>query len=271
MLILLLPAPLRAVLADPLYRWEARRYWTRRRYALVSGALLAWWAMLLVSAWQAAIYMTASDRQLLTLLVLFAALARLPLLVVSAMGAALSIAPDKASRRLEQFVLSPMAPWRFCMARVAGRLKGIFVLWVCMGGLLFLVAVAGWAVWAPPDSPGWLAVALVAVAALQVDSAGTILGDAALAAHFSAKAGNGAVAVAETFVAAFILIPLVFAGMLAFAVYGGILGLAGQGAPLVLWVLVLALLRLAVLSIALRAYPDDARQSVEKLFLQPED
>jgi hypothetical protein len=119
--------PLRAVLGDPFCRYEARRYWTWRRYAWLCLALVVWvellWTWLVLGTNLFGGYV--DEEEAVALLVLLHLLGRAPLSFEASTGAALCIAPEKSSGQIEQFVLTPVDPWRFCLARMAGRLRGL--------------------------------------------------------------------------------------------------------------------------------------------------
>ncbi|HOX08979.1 MAG TPA: hypothetical protein PK280_21465, partial [Planctomycetota bacterium] len=114
------------LLADPLYRYEARRHWTPARYIATTAVLLVWTG--LVAYWLAAVALGGGGPDFPVMFTLWLALlGRAPLTYMASTGAALCIAPERASGQLEQFLLTPVDSWRFCLARLAGRLKGLLV------------------------------------------------------------------------------------------------------------------------------------------------
>jgi hypothetical protein len=270
-----LAARLRTILADPFYRYEARRYWSPQRYAGTAAFMLGWWALLalLALAAERAGFVRADGLgPLAAWTLVFCVLGRVPLSVAAAAGAALCIAPEKAYGQLEQFVLTPIDPWRFCLARIGGRLRGVFWLWLAMGAV-FAVGAAG--VWAAQGAPGGvpgLLLLLIVVAATQLDCAGMILADAALGMHFSAKAHSPTVAMVQTLVVCFVVAPVAFT-MIMFQVGGAVfvpMVSAGMGnAEALFWLLAVVLVRLGIAGVTARYFPDDARKSMEKAFYEP--
>jgi len=198
---------LRYVLRDPLCRCEARRYWTWRRYAWCGGFMAAWaggitlWAGLAWGRW------SAYPQPVEDLLVAVAAfwLLTLPLDLVAGTAGALSIAPERESGQLEQMILTPVEPGRFCRARLAARLKGVLALWALTGPLLAGCAVFAWKCWLVSDdqvawfAAAWAVMYLMCPAMLAV---GTATG-----MRYSATARSTALAAARTYPVVLLVLP----------------------------------------------------------------
>jgi len=299
-------AGLRAVLRDPLYRWEVRRYWTWPWYALL---LIAVAALTALAGWDLrdrgsvldegylvyAFYPAPTTVQSIfvnlprafpaaALLSLFV---RLPLALAAAVGGALAIAPERASGRFEQLVLTPLDPWRFCLARYFGRLTGLLPLWLAAGVLL---AVA-WSLMVPgltsdymrfggrlPSDPEEIRRSTCFLVAMHVDMAAMLLVCAAVGLRFSATSRSAASAVAKTCLACFILLPVFMA--VAAATGAGLIscaGLAWLGEKLSLWtdssllrLILAAPIRLACGGLAVWISLRDARRAVTTAFYDPE-
>jgi hypothetical protein len=133
--------------ADPLYRWEVRRYWTWRRYswivlvivglgAIALGCVLWIFTRTMKMALTSA-YVGLPDLTVGQVLMIcgasVASMARFPLCILAVIGAALAVAPERRTGQIEQFVLTPVDPWRFAVARMAGRFRGLFLIWLGVG------------------------------------------------------------------------------------------------------------------------------------------
>jgi hypothetical protein len=266
------------VLADPLYRWEVRRYWTRRRYAWVAGALLAWWV--LAAAWMLS-NMEGLGHDLdeaMAASVGLAVLGRFPLELLAAIGGALAMVPERSSGELEQLVLTPLDPWRLCWARYVGRMGGIMLLWALAG----VVLLVGWPVvlialfagsGSTPDIPAlsWLLMALV-LAALHLDWGLMLLIDGANGLRFSATARSTASAVARSLLRSFLTMPFMMAvAMLSGQVVGMTLGLVfGLKEPSWLWIAGPIVFRLGLGVLLLRDDLAYARHGTGRIFFEPE-
>jgi hypothetical protein len=275
-------ARFRAIRADPLYRYEVRRCWTPRRYIGLGLALAVCWAAVGLCIYLATDgFDTVFIDELVWLAVWPLLLGRIPLSFLAATGGALSIAPERSAGQFEQVVLSPVDPWRFCQARLFGRLHGLLLVWLA----LILPVVLLWP---------WLMARLLLVnngsdlmvvtwvfpamaVFVHLDLLAMLMVDAATGLRYSAECRSTAGAVFKTYAASFVVIPLaVTLGALAI---GGGLGvvvvdklmyymLNGQ-----YWCLALpcAIFVRAVLDAwALRSAFRDLRRAAVKVFADPE-
>ena len=260
------------LLRDPLYRYEARRYWTARRYAGAAVLLLGWWGVL---GW---VYFEelrdlateADPEEMVGMVAWFSLICRMPLSFLAATGAALSVVPDRVSGQLEQFVLTPIDPWRFCLARWAGRLRGLFPFWVCMGAALLVVLLS-----LPAARTVSGAVLLVLLLAAQVDLAMMLMVDAALGMRFSCASRSTTEALVRTYLTAFLGVPF-FMTMGVLAIFLLLVTVAAflfdisysahVGITMCLAVLVI---RLALGAVVLWGVLHDMRRAVEKAFFRP--
>jgi hypothetical protein len=262
-------AELRAALRHPLYRYEARHYWSWGRYEVLGGILVTWWAVLAVVGGLGGLLPTNDAGECALSLAALAVLGRLPLRAAAAGGAALCIAPEKASGQLEQFVLTPIDPWQFCLARMFGRLRGIFMLWALMGAALVLAAFILWTRLGPQDRDADGLFLLAVVVAMQVDSAGMILADAALGMYFSAKERSTVSAVARTLAVCFVVSPLAppFEIMVVADVAGPLLynPFSSSGQDMI----VMGAVHVLVAGLTAYFFPSDSRKSMEQTFYQP--
>ena len=199
-------AGLRAVLRDPLYRWEVRRYWTGRRRALTAIGLTIWGA-----AWCWWFFSGYFVRHSMFSMCLLLLAWRPPLEFLAAAGAALSIAPEKHLPQFEHFRLTTLDPRRFFMARYWGRLQGLGLYWRVLGLLLLALVIAGRINLGWSNDPDSLilsrSVAFLAVAAFHAELWVMLLTDAAVGLFFSATSRSASAALASTGLFSFAVIP----------------------------------------------------------------
>jgi hypothetical protein len=276
---------LRSILADPLYRWEVRRYWTWRCWVLTCFLLAACWLLIAYLALAVAEMLDVyreepggvfGSRFMLGSLLFLPLILRLPLGLMAVFGGALSVVTDKGSGALENFILTSVEPWRFGRALLWGRLTGLLLIWIAIG----LPFCLGWPLLFPlldklGASRPWLTL-LVAVV-LQVDLGLMLLAGAATGLRYSITSSKLAGALGSASLVSTVLMPVVAwtgAGLLAGATGG--LGKSLFGAAplesmpgvnfyvvLVVWHCVLALL---IAGAAFR----EARSAVDLLFLGSE-
>jgi hypothetical protein len=272
-------AGLRRALRDPIGRWEARRYWTWRRLTVCGGFLLAWaggmalWAVLARGIWSPG---PQPVEEIMAIVFAFYWLT-LPLTFMAGTAGALSIAPERDSGVLEQIVLTPVDPGRFCRARLAGRVKGVLALWLFAGPVLAGCAALVWKGGLVYDSQAtelavaWGALYLICPAMLTV---GTAVG-----MRCSATSPSTAVAVARTYPVVLLIVP---AAMLwgVFAISAIVAGCAG-GLVTVALQLPGTAVGIAVGGAALTAFPawfavvsvrkslSEAAAAMDKVFYSP--
>ncbi len=269
---------LAGLLRDPLYRYEARRYWTARRYAGAAALLLGWWAVLLWYVFEDRGGFPSGDNpgDMVAIVAGCSILGRMPLSYLAATGAALSIVPERVSGQLEQFVLTPVEPWRFCLARWAGRLRGLFPFWLCTGGGLLVVALC---LSARSSAAGGGLLVLLVVAA-QIDLAAMLMVDAAVGMRFTSTCRTTPPALIKTFLTSFVLVPFsmyvaaLAGGALAGIVAQRVFGLGGGpyywgGAAAFISVLCGVLVRLGLGAVAVFVSLRDARRAIDKVFYRP--
>jgi heme/copper-type cytochrome/quinol oxidase subunit 2 len=219
------PRGLRSILADPLYRWEVRRYWTWRRYLWTALAILALSAVVVAYvlwtyyARARGIQTKASpDWSAGQILMLcgssVASVARVPLCVLAAVGAALAVAPERRSGQIEQLVLTPIEPWRFALARMAGRFRGLFLIWLAVGavlaGALALLAACGLpALRGGGLAPQALGLRILGSGLSHLDLGLMLILDTAVGLGFSASSKSTAGAVAKACLVSLLLLPVV--------------------------------------------------------------
>ena len=275
------------LLADPLYRYEARRYWTWKRYLWTALLLLLWLAGVCayfhdLTRW-AMFRGNLSVEETARLAVMFALFGRAPLSFVASTGAALCIVPEKVSGQLEQFILTPVDSWRFCLARLAGRLKGLYHFWMAMAwvtcaALPLAVGLFGRA--AGVTELGPVLVALLVGVAVQVDLAAMLTVDAAVGMRFTATCRSTPAALIKTYLTNFVLTPIsMWIGAAAAFGAGMVVSqrILGMGSPwlgspttLTCGFLLAVLVRLGLGALAVRVALRDARNAIGKTFYQPE-
>ncbi|HOX08977.1 MAG TPA: hypothetical protein PK280_21455 [Planctomycetota bacterium] len=214
-------AALRAVFRDPIYRWEARRYWTWRRYLWIALALLAFAALgggcIAWSVWlatQAAPGQAADFTDIPGLVTIFglyaASTARYPLCFAASLAGSLLFVPERLSGQLEQFVLTPVSPNRFVAARIAGRLRGLLLFWLATCAILG-VTILGMAVYGLPalmeERGASLTIANTLVT--QLDLGLLLVLDLVVGACYSARARSTAGAVAMSLLMSFLVLPII--------------------------------------------------------------
>jgi len=274
--------PLRA---DPLYHYEARRHWTPKRYAVTALALVLWMAA--VAFWLAHDIFAGQGRDFAMMFTVWLALlGRMPLSFAASTGAALCIVPERVSGQLEQFILTPVDSWRFCLARLAGRLKGLLVIGCCVMPVLLAIAVLAalefWLrqpnTWGPPRTWGAADLFLPAliIAFGLVDLAAMLLVDAAVGMRFTATSAHTAVALTKTYLVNFLLTPAsMFLGAMmgSFAAMIVIRGMADRSETpaMLLFCTATLLARLGLAAIAVRLALRDARVAIQKTFYEPGD
>jgi hypothetical protein len=258
------------VLADPLYRYEARRYWTPGRYLAVGLALAPFLAAVAYVLYGYAFPYHGRDFPLVYTMWLLL-LARGPLTFVASTGAALCIAPEKVSGQLEQFILTPVDSWRFCLARLAGRLKGLMVIWAILGGL----ALLAWPAVAEglSERPDPVLPCLAVVLGMHLDLAVMLTVDAAVGMRFTATCRSTPAALVKTYLTNFVLTPVaMFSGAMA----GGLVGMTfarlafGWYESLFVFGLFAFAARLGLGALAVRVALRDARNAIRKTFYEPE-
>ncbi len=263
---------------DPLYRWEVRRHWTPRRYAA--------WVVLALACWALAAVFVLGTRwrgpgEIVGAGLLIAFLGRFPLEFLAVLGGALAIVPERSSGEFEQLVLTPLDPWRFCLARYVARMKGVAVLWL-LAGLILLTVWLPVVLAASAGSYGrvsidghwpWTVIAPSILAAMYVDWGLVLLIDGASGLRFSAAANSAASAVSRAMLRSFLTLPLVLAmAAISGQLIGMMLGiLLGLEEPYWLWVAGAAFFRLWLGLVILRDDLARARRGTERLFLEPED
>jgi hypothetical protein len=217
------------LLADPLYRWEVRRYWAWRRYVwgllLLAAVILVWCgAEYLVEAsasgpgvpsgpslsWRATAFAYADY---------FYDHARVALCLLGALTGALMLAPEKASGLLDQFKLTTMDPWRLALARYLAGLRPLFVAWLLVGNVLLAVTCfaigenvphgMGQQLW--PILDGETARQYLAALALKHLELAILVGlCAAVGLRFSASSPSTPAALLKTGLVCLLLLPLPF-------------------------------------------------------------
>jgi hypothetical protein len=272
---------------DPLYRYEARRHWTPKRYALTALALVVWMAA--VAFWLAGDMLAGEGRDFAMMFTVWLALlGRMPLTFVASTGAALCIAPERSSGQLEQFILTPVDSWRFCLARLAGRLRGLLVIGLCLMpvllGIAVLIALDSWRMqpqsWGPLRTwgTGDLFLPAVIIAFGLIDLPAMLLVDAAVGMRFTAASSHTALALVKTYLVNFLLTPAsmflgaslgFFAGLILVRMLGG--GNGGGSDALAMTVVGITTLatRLGLAAIAVRLALRDARVAIQKTFYEP--
>jgi hypothetical protein len=220
------------LLADPLYRWEVRRYWTWRRYLGTALAVLALWplAALGAVAFATTVGVPGSPGGWVIFLVVLSLLGRLPLSFAASTGAALAIVSERVSSQLEQLVMTPVDSWRFCLARYFGRLRGLAPYWLA-GGVCYLAFLL--VLDSTLDEPigmGSVLLVLGMAVAMHLDAAVMIGVDAAVGMHFTATARSTPAALIKTYLLNFALIPFIMVGLpIACANYVQVLVTPGWG------------------------------------------
>ena len=272
------------LLADPLYRYEARRHWTPGRYAVVAVLLVLWTA--LVAGWLWGQIGSLRDwREVAFLTMWLVLLCRVPLGFFASTGAALCIVPERVSGQIEQFVLTPVDSWRFCLARLAGRLKGLMVVGACVvpvaviGALVVLLRLDEHAgrTGEPADATATVVVPLLVILLGQLDLAAMLVVDAAVGMRFTATSGNAPMALIRTYLANFVLTPVaMFTGAMAAGCVAVVVTQSSSFEDQYFWRMVAAAVgavgcRMALGAWAIRLALRDARVAIHKTFYQPED
>jgi hypothetical protein len=217
------------------------------------------------------------------LAVMFALFGRAPLSFVASTGAALCIVPEKVSGQLEQFILTPVDSWRFCLARLAGRLKGLYRFWMMMAWLTCAalpLAVGLFGEAAGVTELGPVLVALLVGVAVQVDLAAMLTVDAAVGLRFTATCRSTPAALIKTYRTNFVLTPIsMWIGAAAAFGAGMVVSqrILGMGSPwlgspttLTCGFLLAVLVRLGLGALAVKVALRDARNAIRKTFYQPE-
>jgi hypothetical protein len=260
---------------DPLYRYEARRHWTWRRYLGLGLVLAAWVIFVPNRLVERFVPYPLSDFELAWMLLL----SRAPLSFVASTGAALCIVPERVSGQLEQFILTPVDSWRFCLARLAGRLRGLMLVWlgvllVPVGMLLGACMISGRQLLTGGDGnfAGRFLPLFLVFLALHLDLAAMLVVDAAVGMRFSATSSSATAALVKTYLTNFVLTPLAMYVCAAMAGLGGAL-CCGEMWPfnLVAFGVCALVVRLWLAALAVRASLRDARRAMDRTFYQPED
>jgi len=223
---------------DPVYRWEVRRFWTRRWWIIATLVVLGGAGLLAsLSVFQrvmmlAAVGGTVSADSgppwwgiLLSAVATLPGSSRLPLTLLAVIAGALAIAPERESGQLEQFVLTPIDPWRLGRARYAARMRGLVLLFLVLGciGLaaVFLAAVTGDIAWfpVPGQMPGtvrgtWSNVSASSywggmVSLHCADLLVTLLLDGAIGLAFSSRMRSTGAAVGLALLFSFVVVPFI--------------------------------------------------------------
>ncbi len=265
---------LRDLFRDPLYRWEARRYWTWRRYLSVSLFMLIWVAagsmpavMELLDIAGYGIAPWVFFMRWLGSSALVHASWRVVLCLLAIVAGATAIAPEKVSGHFEQFLLTPVEPRRYALTRLAGRLRGFFVIWLALWPLVLAAAPVGARIItaggiAPDSDMVWIGFAFMVL--LHLDLLILITMDAAVGLRFSSTSGRTVWALLKSLLVCFLLVPAVtgFGALLA-SVQG-----ADRGTPAAV---PLAMVTAHMVLAALIAYLclKQTERAVEKAFYQP--
>jgi hypothetical protein len=268
------PADPRSLFADPLYRYEARRYWNWRRYLGTVVALAAWWPVV-IGYFLFGPYGVREGEDVVAAVCWFSIVGRAPLNYLAATAGALAIVPEKVSGQLEQFILTPVDPWRFCLARMAGRLRGLFFFW----GLYALGFALAWPIITASvvrgAGAGTYSTVMTVVVASMVDLAAMLVVDAAVGMRFTSTSSRTSAALVKTYLTSFLLLPLAMfvwaaAGMAVGALIADrFLDLYGE-ARFAAGIVAAVVFRLGLGAIAVRLALRDARRAVGATFYRPE-
>ncbi|HOX08978.1 MAG TPA: hypothetical protein PK280_21460 [Planctomycetota bacterium] len=268
------------LLADPLYRWEVRRYWTWRRYAAVAGAAVAGCVMaaLVVIGSLKRPYWDLDTALAASASALFALICRIPLEFTAVLGGALSVVPERSTGEFEQFMLTPLDPWRLARARYFARVQGTLRVWVLVGlplivlwpGALLLSSKAG-----PGNALGttwrtWLTLCLV-LGIMHLDWGLMLLVDGANGLRFSTTAKGVPSAVVQSLLRSFLTIPLMLAIAAASGMIMGMLAglMIGWTKPSWLWVAGAILFRMGMGLVILTDDLSRSRRGTERICFQP--
>jgi len=267
---------LRDLFHDPLYRWEVRRYWTRGRRLLSLLLLGGWWSLTYYVTERAGWYDGNFEvREVVLILAGVSLLSRGALSFLAATGAALSVVPEKASGQLEQFVLTPVDPWRFCLARYLGRLRGLLLPWVLTAGALAWGVLFAWLDDTGAETPARLVIPLLVILAAQVDLAMMLTVDAALGMRFSCASRSTVEALARTYWTAFLVVPFFMTmGVLAIflllvTVAAFLFDISYSAHVEITMCLAVLVIRLALGTLVVWGVLHDVRRAVEKTFFRP--
>ncbi len=267
---------LAGLLRDPLYRWEVRRYWTRGRRLLSLLLVGGWWSLTYYVTERAGWYDGHFEvREVVLILAGVSLLSRGALSFLAATGAALSIVPERVSGQLEQFVLTPVDPWRFCLARCLGRLRGLLLPWALTAGALACGVLFAWVDDTGAEDPALLVMPLLMILAAQVDLTMMLMVDAAVGMRFSCSSPSTAEALAVTYVLAFLGVPfLMTIGVLGISflfvmVASGLFGFSDSAHMEIAGCLAVLVIRLALGAVVVWGVLRDARRAVDGVFFQP--
>jgi hypothetical protein len=269
---------------DPFYRYEARRYWRESRYVW-TGLFMFFWAAggtaLLLANFRARSWWgpTGSLMEWLGGVVLVHISWRAVLGLFALVAGATAIAPERASGHLEQFVLTPIEPRHYALARYAARLKGFFVIWLVLSlalGGLFIYGVClcsverkasyhGYITW-EPLSVGTISLSGLFLLLLHLDMFLWVMMNAALGFRFSSTSRATVWALVKAVPIAFVVVPLV-TGIGALA--GSVQGLDAESPAMVLvaGVITNTILALLIMYLCLK----QAERAIEKAFFRPEE
>jgi hypothetical protein len=264
------------LLADPLYRWEVRRYWTWRQYIIALVVMSVWWGVTGICALSLS---TGSAEEMVLVSACASFLGRLPLSLMVVIGGALAVASDRFSGELEQLVLTPLDPARVMWGRYWARMSGIMLLWA-------LASVVPIVIWPAGLSTGhlarsgelgtstgfWISLALL-MAVMHLDWGVMLLADGAEGLSSSTTARSRPGALFDALLGSFMATPIMLGfaallGALAGGLVGALLGWEGAWLP---WAVGALLLRLTVGVLMIRAELSRAHRGCERLFLEPED
>ncbi len=171
-------------------------------------------------------------------------------------------------------MLTPVSPWRFFLVRLAGRLKGVFLLWAVTAVLCLLGT--GLAALGSTSGISFVLLLLLALV-IQLDTVGMLLMDAATGLRHSAASATVTGAFARTYLAVFLLEPLSMnilgsVGDMIFALFARSLFGIREGVLLVTLILLgFFAARLAIGWISIAWWLGRAHAAIEELVLRPDD
>jgi hypothetical protein len=189
--------------SDPFYRYAARRYWRKWRFAMLLCGIVAWClcSNLLVPAFFGCyvllchlckapclsdLFLCSSASKVFVGAIMSLLVLRVPLTLMALLGGTTAFWQDKDENRLEQFVVTPIEPWRFALARLHARIDSLKTIWWGAALLLGLLSLGClMAKWGNDLTEGVILVAIMAV--LHLDLALMIRVDAYLGLRFSAS------------------------------------------------------------------------------------
>jgi hypothetical protein len=276
---------MKRILQDPIYRYEARRFWTWRRYMWTAAFMFLWvgGSVVLVLVELEDVRRDSADtlEEFLALTVAAHLAWRAVLCLLALVGGVMTIAPEKASGHFEQFVLTPVEPRRYALMRYAGRLKGFVLIWLVLGLVLaglFAYGFAacsemsrdqvsyGYRVEVVPFDAGNVLAACLFLLLLHLDMLLMIMMDAAVGLRFSSTSRRPAWALVQALLVSFLAVPLVTGFGAALGAANGVIYETSTMVPLAS-VLVHMVLGVLIMYLCLK----QAERAIEKAFYRPED